>query len=114
MGKKAARKSTTSGEHDPAMDYLEAFDARSQLISASIGLGWQLALMVLVPIFIGVQVDRYFDTSPSFTLTALFLAVAGSIVIITRAFKDINQQQAKLKPFKNKRAKKPAPEDVDD
>lgn len=92
MGRVAKKNKLTN--EDPAVDYLAGFDAKSQLVAASITLGWQLALMVLIPIFLGVQVDRKFDTSPSFTLTALFLAVAGSVVIISRTFKDINTQQA--------------------
>ncbi|MBA2279583.1 AtpZ/AtpI family protein [Candidatus Saccharibacteria bacterium] len=94
MGKTATRKRMTSNANDPAQDYLTMFDARSQLVAASLNMGWQLALTVLIPLFIGVKLDQRFDTSPSLTLTALFIAIAGSAVLITRTFKDMSQQQA--------------------
>ncbi|MDQ3123846.1 MAG: AtpZ/AtpI family protein [bacterium] len=109
MGRAAARKRTTVTKSDPTMDYLAGFDARSQLFAASLNLGWQLALTVLVPLFIGVQIDRRFDSSPSWTLTALFIAVAGSIVTITRTFKDLTRLQtgddAVIKKRKRKTSK---------
>ena len=108
MGKAATRKRTTNNNSDPALDYLSGLDMKSQLISASLNLGWQLALTVLIPIFIGVQIDRKFDSSPSWTLTALFLAIAGSAVILSRTFKELNRtQEADIKAAsKRKRSKK--------
>jgi hypothetical protein len=112
MGKAAKRKPTTNAEGDPAQDYLAMFDARSQLITASLNLGWQLALTVLILLFIGVKLDQRFDTAPSLSLTALFLAVVCSAALISKAFKDATAQQdmtnTKIKPkrMKNSKGKK--------
>ncbi len=96
MGKAATRKRTTNTKSDPSTDYMMLFDARNQLVAASLNMGWQLALTVLIPLFIGVKLDQRFDSAPSLTLTALFFAIAGSAVLISRTFKDMTRQQTAL------------------
>ncbi len=107
MGKAAARKRTTTKyKGDPVLDQLTAIDARSMLMGGLVGMGWRLALMVLVPIFIGVQLDKRFDSSPSLTLAAFFVAIFGAGVLIYNTYSEINAQQAIEDARQAKRTKK--------
>lgn len=95
MGKAAARvKRTTKFKSDPVVDQLAVVNARGMMLGHIIGIGWRLALMVLVPIFVAVQLDKKFDTAPSLSLAAFFIAVFGAGVLIARTFQDITRQQA--------------------
>lgn len=89
---------------DPAVDQLAVVDARSLLLSNIISMGWQLAVMVLLPLFIGVQIDRRFDTAPNFTLGAFFIAVFGSGYLIWRTYNTMRREQlvADIKRAKRK------------
>lgn len=93
MGKAAARKRTTKFKSDPVLDQLAAANAKSMLFANMFSMGWRLALMVLIPIFAGVQLDKKFDTSPSLTLAAFFIAVFGAGLLIARTFNEMTRQQ---------------------
>jgi len=68
-------------------------NAKQQFFGATINMGWQLAVTVLVPLFIGAQADRMFNSSPSYTLTGFFLAIGGACVIVYKSVKEVNKQQ---------------------
>lgn len=107
MGKVAAPKRRTSyADSDPALDYLAAFDARAQLVGAGLSIGWRLAVMVLLPLFIGVQLDRRFDSSPSLTLAAFFIAIFGAGMLIYRTYQEYVAQAAEAEAAKSKRKPK--------
>lgn len=75
---------------DPVADQLPTFDAKTMLVSNMISMGWRLAIMVLLPIFIGVQIDKKLDSSPSVTLAAFFIAIFGAGMLIYKTFTDMN------------------------
>ncbi len=107
MGKVAARmKRTTSKTGDPVVDQLAVIDARGMFFSNLVGMGWRLALMVLVPIFIGVQLDKKFDSKPSITLAAFFIAIFGAGYLIARTYQDMQRQQLMDDMKKARRAKR--------
>ncbi|MFZ1324167.1 MAG: AtpZ/AtpI family protein [Candidatus Saccharimonadales bacterium] len=106
MGKAAARKKTTTSADDPALDYLPVFDARQMLLGNLISMGWRLLLTVLIPIFIGVQLDRKFDTSPSLTLAAFFIAIFASGTLIYKTYNELNLQAAKEEADKARKTNK--------
>lgn len=103
MGKAAARKRTTSESGDPVVDRLAVIDARNMFFTSLISMGWRLAIMVLVPIFIGVQLDRRLDTKPSFTLAAFFIALIGSAYLIYKNYSDMQREQLLEETKKSKR-----------
>jgi F0F1-type ATP synthase assembly protein I len=104
MGRKAAAtKRTTTKNSDPTLDYFAMFDARSMLLSNMLTMGWRLAVMVLLPIFLGVQLDKRFDSSPSLTLAAFFIAIFGAGVMIYRAYIEMTAQVAQENAKKAKR-----------
>ena len=67
--------------------------ARQDFIDAALSMGWQLALTILIPVFIGVQIDKKFDSSPSYTLTALFLAIGLGGYVVAQAIKKVSAKQ---------------------
>lgn len=52
---------------------------------------WQLAIVVLVPVLIGVQLDKVFGTSYLCTFIGLGIALAGSGVVMWRMMQLANQ-----------------------
>lgn len=104
MGKAASRTRTTSKTGDPVVDQLAVIDARNMLFGNLIGMGWRLAAMVLVPLFLGVQLDKRFDTSPNFTMGAFFLAIAGASYLIWKTYASMQREQllADMKQSKRK------------
>ncbi len=89
-----AKKKTTASSEDDVQRYLAIFDARQQFVSAALSMGWQLAITILVPVFIGVKIDAHFKTAPSYTLAALFLAIGGAIMVVAQTIKQVNESQA--------------------
>ncbi len=48
-------------------------------------MGWQLAVIVLVPIITGYLLDQRFGSTPLWTLIGVVLAMGGSLVVIRRS-----------------------------
>jgi F0F1-type ATP synthase assembly protein I len=59
--------------------------------SAAIGMSWQLAVVVLVPIYGGYRLDMRLHTSPLWTLVGLALAMIGMILVVRRALTEFNE-----------------------
>jgi F0F1-type ATP synthase assembly protein I len=92
MGKAAAKPKTTTTE-DNAQEYLDVFAAKSRFFSATLNMGWRLAITVLVPLVAGIKIDQHFKTSPSYTLAGFMLAVAGGAAVVWSSVKEVNQEQ---------------------
>ncbi len=75
--------------------------ARQDFINATFNMGWQLAITILVPVFIGVKLDDRFDSTPSYTLAALFLAIGMGAWVVGKTIKEINDNQAAKGAKKN-------------
>lgn len=60
------------------------------LVGSVVSMGWQLAIVVLLPLIGGNILDKQAGTLPWFTLLGLFIAMAGMIVVVSRALKDVN------------------------
>jgi predicted F0F1-ATPase subunit len=93
MGKAAAKKKlTTTGNLDDAERYFAAFQAKQRFIGAAMNLGWRLAVTFLIPVALGAWLDKRYDSSPSYTLTGMFIAIAASAMVITRTVKEVNEE----------------------
>lgn len=99
MGKQSKKRASAE---DPALQYLPAFDARSQLVNSMLGVGWRLALTVLIPVFVGIWADDKFGTKPSLTLSALFIAIFASSMVIAKMYKELNERAKQLPTSKKK------------
>jgi F0F1-type ATP synthase assembly protein I len=109
MGKAAKRsRKTTAVETDPTQDYLAVIEAKQRFISTVMNMGWRLAVTFLVPVIFGAWLDRRFDSSPSYTLTGMIIAVIGSVMVVSNTVKEVNEETAaedKLTKKKRKNAK---------
>lgn len=47
-------------------------------------MSWQLALVVLVPIVGGHELDKHFNLSPTLTIVGFILAMIGSSLVLWR------------------------------
>lgn len=74
---------------------LAVFAARKDFVTLSVNMGWQLAITILVPVIIGVQLDKRLDSAPSYTLAALFLAIGMSVVVINKTIKQVGVKAGK-------------------
>jgi len=70
------------------------FDARNMLVTEVITMGWKLAIMILLPIFIGVQLDNRYGTEPSLALAAFFIAIFGASMVIYKTYNQLTTQAA--------------------
>ena len=73
---------------------MDVLAAKSKFFAVTIGMGWRLALTVLIPLIAGIKIDQRFNSSPSYTLAGFMLAVAGGAVVVWDSVKQVNQEQA--------------------
>ena len=57
-------------------------EARRDFFVAVLNMSWQLAIVVLVPIVGGYQLDKTFDTSPLLTLVGFFIAMVATAGVV--------------------------------
>jgi F0F1-type ATP synthase assembly protein I len=91
MRKTTAVKSTSIEDMEQSMAVMAA---RKDFINGALNMGWQLAFTILVPVFIGAKLDERFNSSPSYTLAALFVAIGLAGVVVSRTFKQVIKDQA--------------------
>lgn len=95
MGKAAAKRVMTTTPVEDELDRsLRVFAAQKQFVGAAVNMGWQLGLSVIIPVIIGVKLDERFNSTPSYTLAALFLATGGVVWVISNTIKQVNKEQA--------------------
>lgn len=86
MAQKDTRRKTTDPRIDGSADNLARIAAAKHLfMDSAINMGWQLAVTIIVPIYIGVRLDDRFASSPKWTLVALFLAIVMSCAVVWKA-----------------------------
>ena len=64
---------------------------RSIFLVAALNMSWQLAIVVLVPIIGGVQLDKKLGTSSVFTFIGLGVAALGAGVVMWRTVQLANK-----------------------
>ncbi|MBI1856746.1 AtpZ/AtpI family protein [Candidatus Saccharibacteria bacterium] len=106
MNKAAAKRGmTTTVAKNEVQELINAQVARSMFVSATANMGFRLAVTVIIPIVVGVKADAYLHSSPSWTLTGLFLAAGMGSLAVWNTIKDINKQ-TEDKQKQQKRSKK--------
>ncbi len=73
-------------------------DPRTEFISATLTMSWQLAIVVLVPIIGGYELDKKLHMTPILTIVGFILAMIGMGLVVWYQF----QLVAPLPPIKNK------------
>lgn len=58
-----------------------------EFFAAVMDMSWQMALVVLIPIVGGFELDQKLNTLPAFTIIGFLLAMAGMALVIRRQLK---------------------------
>ncbi|HWT55935.1 MAG TPA: AtpZ/AtpI family protein [Candidatus Microsaccharimonas sp.] len=80
----------TSHATPPAAMSEQSARGRSAFVSLALDMSWQLAVVVLVPMIAGALLDKKFNTSPTFVLIGLAIAVLGSVAVMWRTLQTAN------------------------
>lgn len=59
--------------------------SRAILLIAALDMSWRLAIVVLVPIIGGFELDKYLGTMPVLTIIGFGLAMAGLFLVLKRS-----------------------------
>lgn len=107
MSKAGVTKTTKTSTDKSGQQFdMDVLAAKSRFFAVTIGMGWRLALTVLIPLVAGIKIDQRFDSSPSYTLAGFMLAVAGGAVVVWDSVKQVNQEQAEEEAEAQAAAKK--------
>lgn len=81
----------------------------------AVDMSWRLALAVLVPIFIGIQLDKTFKTGSTLTVVGLLLGMVGMGFVFWRTLQVANRMPVpKLSAAQKRAIKKQYEEDDKD
>jgi len=95
--KKATKKAATATSVDQTTDYAAINNVRMTFINLALNMGWRMAIAIMVPTFIGYELDRHYHTAPSYALAGLFLGVFLAALVIADTVKGLNTSQPKEK-----------------
>jgi F0F1-type ATP synthase assembly protein I len=65
-------------------DLLDKAAARQMFIMAATNMSWQLAIVVLVPVIGGYELDKAINSTPVATIIGLFIAMFGAAAVLRR------------------------------
>ena len=81
-------KGSPSGQKTPVKTVDSAqdisSDAGSQFIAAALTMSWQLAIVVLVPVIGGFELDKKLNMLPLLTIVGFVLAMIGMAAVVWR------------------------------
>ena len=63
-------------------------------ISMVLDMTWRLALVVLIPIILGVELDKHHKTHHAYLIAGFILATAGFIIVVFRSYKLANSMNS--------------------
>ncbi len=105
--KKAAGRKTTTHTDDVITEELQAashmLEAKQLFIAETLNMSWRLAFTVLIPLIVGIQLDKKFGSAPSYTLTGFMIAIAFGCMTVWQTVKRVNQMQIDESKEKKKR-----------
>lgn len=98
MNKTVAQPKTpiAKGGSDQPEFELTAYQ-RNLFLSTAFSMSWQLAIVVLAPIFGGYKLDEYAQSSPVWTIVGFVIAVIGAGAVVWRQAKLLSPPPAKEK-----------------
>lgn len=87
----------------------------SLFISMAIDMSWRLAIVILLPIIGGVELDKALNLSPACTIAGFLLAMAGMAWVMWQTLQTANRLPVpKLTAAQKRAIKKQYDEDDDD
>ncbi len=69
---------------DQAQEERARKTAMSLFLGAVLDMSWQMAIVVLVPIIGGVELDKHWHTTPWLTISGFIIAMIGTYLVIRR------------------------------
>jgi F0F1-type ATP synthase assembly protein I len=63
----------------------------AEFFSATLTMSWQLAIVVLIPVLGGFELDKKLHTKPFLTIIGFVLAIAGVAFVVWRQFQLVRQ-----------------------
>jgi hypothetical protein len=92
MNQTKAPKSTPPAKGGTTHSDILASERNSQadFLSAALNMGWQLAIVVLVPVVGGYKLDTKFNSLPALTIVGLVIASVGTGLILHRQLQRFN------------------------
>jgi F0F1-type ATP synthase assembly protein I len=105
--------SPTPGVTDQSATAQSGQSPRNDFMVAVLGMSWQLAVVVLVPIVGGFELDKAFATSPLLVIFGFIVALTGFMLIVKRQMQIFtpleNQTVHPEKPAKTEKPQKKEP-----
>src|SRR5436190_4801209 len=86
-GKPSSKKVISPRVETSAERLARIAEAKQQFLGAALNMSWQLALTIIIPVVIGVQLDNRYHSSPSWTLGLLFLGVFMSCGVVVKTIR---------------------------
>jgi len=80
----------------------------------AIDMSWKLAIVVLVPIIGGYELDKHLKTSPAFIIAGFLLAMAGMALVMWQTLQTANSLPVPKLTTDQKRAIKKSYEEDDE
>src|SRR6478735_6781257 len=78
------------GQKSASLDEAGA-TVKRQFVNLALTMMWQLAVVFLVPVVVGAQIDKAQDNGSRYVYVGLALATVGSVLVMWRAMKVANQ-----------------------
>jgi putative F0F1-ATPase subunit (Ca2+/Mg2+ transporter) len=88
--KPASKLTATEGGLKTDSETAKATAARQQFLIMAVNMSWQLAIVVLVPVIGGVELDKKLKTS-YILFVGLAVAVIGSVLVMWRTMQAANR-----------------------
>jgi F0F1-type ATP synthase assembly protein I len=106
--------SSKAGSSPPSSESQKSSGAKQQFVAMALTMSWQLALVVLVPVIGGVQLDKAFHTNRVWTFIGLGVALVGSTLVMWGAVQAANRLPVpKLTAAEKRKIQKQYEEDDD-
>ena len=91
MDKTTAPKKKTSPAPGEEKDPVSTVQLRSTFIAAALSMGWQLAVVVVIPIVGGFYLDQHLHQSSIWEIVGFVVALLGFVVVVRRQVTDLNE-----------------------
>jgi hypothetical protein len=111
--KPASKPTSIEDGHVDSHTSVQSGALRQDFYMAVLNMSWQLAIVVLLPIFVGVKLDKTFNTHETLTFIGLGVAVLGAAAVMWRAMKSANRLPVPKLTEAQRRAIKKSYEDDD-
>jgi len=90
VNKRLAKQQPSSSNVSEIDDLLLSKGSKAVFYTKILGLGWRLAVTLLLPIFAGLWIDNRLHTYPSMTISAFFVAIFASGLYIYKTYQDLS------------------------